>query len=618
MKGYMGKLLRVNLTTRQITEEPLNPEYARDYIGGSGLGIRMAYDEVPPDTDPLSPEAKIYFMTGPVTATSLGTSGRYQVIFKSPQTGILCDSSSSGYWGAELKSAGYDGLIIEGASDSPVYLYINDGKTEIRDASTHWGKDALSVQDDLREEVGEPKAKVTAIGQAGENGVLFSCIVNDQGRVPGRGGNGTVLGNKKLKAIVVRGTREVELADPEGYKNVAVAINKLNATHPGLTDLRKYGTPEVLDNRWPISDIPVKNWSVGSNEAICTAVGGKKQFELQPKKVVDCYRCSIGCSGQVVIEDGPYKMKGARPEFESTGALGTMCMVDDVKAVCYANELCNSYGLDTISCGATIAFAMECYEKGLLTKDDLDGIELTWGNKDALIELIHKIGKQEGAGKLLGVGTRKLAKKMGGGSIDFAVQVKGLELPMHDPRAGFAWASNYATASRGGCHLHGMTDLYEESEDPIPEWGFTGKYTRLSNEGKHEMARFAQNWAHVLDSLVMCYFATVLLKPSDFCNLLNTATGSDLKPKDLLVMGDRINALHRAYNYRCGIRREDDTLPKRVMTALAEGGAAGKIPDLEGQLEKYYQLRHWEPDGKPSKDLLVELGLKDVAKDLYS
>ncbi len=618
MKGYMGKLLRVNLGSGRIAEEPVSPEHARNYIGGSGMGIRLAYDEIPPEADPLGPENRLLFMTGPVTGTSLGTSGRYQVVFKAPLTEMLCDSSSGGHWGTALRRAGYDGLVVEGAASEPVYLYVEEGKAEIRAASQHWGKDTFAAQEDIRQEIGQRGVRVAVIGPAGEKGVLYSAILNDDARAAARGGGGAVMGAKRLKAIAVRGSAEVQLADPEGFTELARAINRRNATDPDLEALRKYGTADVLDSRWAISDIPVKNWSVGSTEAVCTAIGGRRIYELMPRRHSACHRCTIGCARWTRIEEGPYRMDAPGPEYESTAALGTLCMVLDVRAVCYANHLCNLYGLDAISTGSTLAFAMECVEKGLLASQDLDGIELRWGSAEALIRMIEKIGRGEGAGRLLGLGTRRLAQKLGGGSKEWAVQVKGLELPMHDARAGFAWASNYATASRGGCHLHGMTDLYEEGENPIPEWGFTGTYTRLSDTGKAEMTRFAQNWAHVLDSLVLCYFATVLLKPSDFCALLKAATGSALRPEDLLCIGDRINALHRAYNWRCGIRREDDTMPVRAMTPLKEGGAAGKVPDLAAQLERYYRLRRWEADGRPSRAVLLELGLEDAAADLYA
>jgi aldehyde:ferredoxin oxidoreductase len=614
----MGKLLRVNLSTRQVSEEPLDPQLARDYIGGTGLGVRLAYDEIPPEIDPLGPDAKLLIMTGPVTGTLLGTAGRYEVIYKSPLTGILCDASSGGFWASEFKQAGYDGLILEGSAAQPVYLFVHDGVTEIRDASHIWGMDTFKTQQALIEEVGDAKARVLCIGPAGERGVLFSCIMNDAGRAAGRGGNGAVMGKMNLKAIVARGTQPVELFDPEGYRKVALALNKLNAQDPGIADLRVLGTAEVMDNSWPVGDVPVKNWSVGSYEELCVSLGGKKMKATMLVPHVGCHYCSIGCSRWVKIEQGPYQMDAPGPEYETLGALGSMCLIDDLEAVAYANHLCNVYGMDTITCGSTIAFAMECYEKGLLTREDTQGIELIWGNQEAMVKVVEQIACAEGIGKLLGQGSRKVAQQLGHGSLDFAVQVKGLELPMHDPRAFFSWASNYATGPRGGCHLHGMSAVYENKQDPIPEWGLTGYYPRHNNEGKAKISRLAQNWSHILDSMVICYFATFTVQPSDFAALINTATGFELTSDDLLVIGDRINALYRAYNYRCGIRREDDRLPARVMTPLAEGGAAGVVPDLEAQLAEYYQVRRWEPDGKPSYASLVELGLGDVAHDLYA
>ena len=617
MKGYMGKLLRIDLSRQSATEEPLDPALVRDYIGGAGIGVRLAYDEIPPEIDPLGPQAKLIIMTGPVTGTALGSAGRYEVIFKSPLTGILCDSSSGGHWGAELKQTGYDGLILQGGADRPVYLYIRDGAAEIRDAAHLWGQDVPATQAALKAEVGDDKACVMCIGPAGENGVLLSCMMNDAGRAPGRGGNGAIMGRMKLKAIVVRGTQPVELADPKGFKAKALGVNRQNATDPSVEGLRVLGTAEVMDVSWPVGDIPLKNWSLGSEEELCVNLGGRKMKDTILVPHVACRYCSMGCSRWVVIPDGRYAMDAPGPEYETLGALGSMCLVDDLHAVAYAAHLCNVYGMDTISCGSTIAFAMECYEKGLLTREDTGGIELTWGNKDAVIEIVRQIAFGEGVGALLGQGSRKVAQKLGGGAIDFAVQVKGLELPMHDPRAFFSWASNYATGPRGGCHLHGMSGIYENKQDPIPEWGLTGYYPRHSDEGKANITRMAQNWAHIIDSMVICYFYGLTQQPSDLAELLNTATGMQLTPDDLLVIGERINALYRAYNYRAGVRREDDRLPARSLTPVTEGGAAGKVPDLEYQLNEYYEIRRWEPDGKPSRAALVDLGLADVARDLY-
>jgi aldehyde:ferredoxin oxidoreductase len=617
MKGYTGKLLRVDLSQPKITEELIDPQLLRDYIGGAGLGTRLMYDEVPPETDPLSPEAKIIFTTGPVTATALGTAGRFEVSFKSPLTGILCDSSSGGHWGAEFKQSGYDVLILEGKSPDPVYLYIHDGESELRPAAHLTGKDAFDTIQLLQAEVSDSKARVLCVGPAAENGVLYSAMINDAGRAPGRGGTGVVMAVKNLKAIVVRGTQKVELADPKGYKSFALGINKLNATDNGIKDLRVFGTPEVMDNSWPVSDIPVKNWSVGSYEEICTSLGGKKMRDTILVEHVACHFCSIGCSRWVQIKEGDFQMDAPGPEYETLGALGSMCMVDDLEAVSYAAHLCNIYGMDTISCGSSIAFAMEAYEKGFITSADTGGIELKWGDKYALVKCVELIGRGEGFGKFLGLGTRKMAEAIGQSSIDFAVQVKGLELPMHDPRAFFSWASNYATSPRGGCHLHGMSAIYENKQDPIPEWGLSGYYPRHSNEGKAKIARLAQNWSHILDAMVLCYFASFTLKPSDLACLINLSTGMELTPQDLLVISDRINAVYRAYNYRCGIRRADDTLSKRSLTALENGGAAHQVPDLEFQLNEYYAQRGWEEDGKPSYETLIALDLADVARDLY-
>lgn len=617
MKGYTGKLLRINLSSMTVSEEDLNPSYLRDYIGGSGLGIRLMYDEVPPDTDPLGDEAKIFITTGPVTATSLGTAGRFQVVFKSPLTGILCDSSSGGHWGSEFKQTGYDVLVIEGKAPEPVYIYIKNGNTEIRPASHLTGKDTYETQSLLQTEVSDDKARVLCIGPAGETGALFAAMINDAGRAPARGGPGAVMGSKNLKAIVVRGTQKVDLANPDGFKRYALEINKRNGRGDETKMLRIFGTPEVMDNNWQVGDIPVKNWSVGSYEKLCVSLGGQKMYDTILVSHNACHLCPIGCSRWVKIETQAYKMDGPGPEYESIGALGSMTLVDDLEAVSYANHLCNVYGLDTITCGSSIAFAMECYEKGLITKEDTGGLDLTWGNAQALIELVEMVGKGEGFGKFVGQGTRLMANQLGNGSIDFAVQVKGLELPMHDARAFFSWASNYATSPRGGCHLHGMSAIYENKQDPIPEWGLTGYYPRHSNEGKASITRFAQNWSHILSSMVLCYFATFSQQPSDLASLINYATGWSLGPKDLLVIADRINALHRAYNYRCGIRRADDTLSKRSLTSLETGGAAGVVPDLEFQLNEYYQIRGWEDDGKPSRQVLLDLGLADVARDLY-
>ncbi len=617
MDGYMGKILRVNLTERKAAEEDLDPKLARDYIGGTGLGNRIIYKEVPPDTDPLSPESKIVFATGPVTGTNFPSGGRYQVCFKSPLTGILCDSSSGGYWGADLKRAGYDALIIEGKSSAPVYLWIHNGKVEFRSANHLWGMDALVVQERIQREIGDERIRVAGIGPAGEKKVLLSCIINDEGRAPGRGGNGAILGAKRLKAIAVRGNLNIPLHDPNTYNALCKRIAKDNATSPAVANMREYGTAQVLDNFWSMGDVPVKNWQVGLWEEGCKNLGGKKMKETILVPHTACYRCTLGCSRWVKIEEGPYKMEGPGPEYETLAALGTMCLIDNLNAVSYANDLCNRYGLDTISAGVAVAFAIEAYEKGYIKKEDTGGVEPKWGDERAMIALVHQIGRREKLGELLGQGVRKAAQILGGDAWKFAVHVKGMESPMHDPRTFYSMGLTYAVGPRGACHLHGHSAMYEGTAGPLPEWGLKGTYPLFESAGKGQIVKIAQDHTAVVNSMVSCYFITFILKPSDLAAVLTAATGTKYTVQNLLKTGERIMALHRAYNNLCGITRKDDVLAPRQLEATKEGGNAGKVPDMEIMLKEFYKASGWTAAGKPSRKTLESLGLKDVARDLY-
>ncbi|HSR12922.1 MAG TPA: aldehyde ferredoxin oxidoreductase family protein [Thermodesulfobacteriota bacterium] len=617
MDGYAGKILRVDLTNRKITEEPLNPKMARDYIGGTGLGNRIIYDEVPPSTDPLSPESKIVFATGPVTGTNYPSGARYQICFKSPLTGILCDASSGGYWGADLKRSGYDALIIEGASEEPVYIWIRNQKAEIRPATHLWGQDALKVQESIQREIGDERIRVACIGPAGEKRVLLSCIINDEGRAPGRGGNGAILGSKNLKAIAVRGNGNFPIHDLEKYNSLCKKIAKDNGTSPAVAAMREYGTAQVLDNLWAMGDIPVKNWQLGIWEEGCKNLGGKKMKDTILVPHTACYRCTIGCSRWVKIEEGPYKMDGPGPEYETLAAMGTMCLIDNLNAVSFANDLCNRYGIDTISTGVAVAFAMEAYEKGLIKKEDTGGIDLKWGDDQAMIAMVHQIGKREKLGAVLGQGVKRAAEKLGGDSWKYAVHVKGMESPMHDPRTFYSMGLTYAVGPRGACHLHGHSPLYEGVQDPVPEWGLKGTYPNFVSEGKGNLVKVCQDYTAVVNSMVSCYFLTFILKPSDLAEVLTSATGTKYTAKSLLKVGERIMALHRAYNNLCGITRKDDVLAPRQLEATKEGGNAGKVPDMEVMLKEFYKASGWTPSGKPSRKTLESLGLSDVARDLY-
>ncbi len=622
MNGYMGKILRVNLTSGQIQTEPLDPQLARDYIGGTGLGVRLAYDEIPPECDPLGPENKVMILTGPLTATRFPTSGRYQVVYKSPLTGILCDSSSGGHWAADFKKAGFDALIIEGASDKPVYLFLKDGQAELRDAAHLWGKDCFETQTLIQNELGDSKIRVACIGPAGERGSLHACLINDDGRAPGRGGNGAVLGAKKLKAIAVRGTLEFPLADPDKLAAEAKKMRVKNGEWPineGWATLPELGTAMVLDGTWDSGDIPVKNWQVGEWKEGCLALGGQRMADTILTRRPGCYRCPIACARWVKVQSGPYAFEGPGPEYETLGAFGTMTLCDNLEAVAYAGHLCNLYGVDTISTGTTIAWAIECYEKGLLTKEDTDGIELKWGDADALVKATEKVVKGEGKlGELLSQGMRRAAVKVGGGAIDFACQVKGLEAPMHDPRAYPSLAATYAAGPRGACHLHGASMLLE-FPDSLPEWGLREMDPDDKVKHRGKIAKVALDLAEVINSEVVCCFAPAyfIMTPDDHAMFLNAATGFGYTGDELHTIGDRIATLHRAYNNRCGIGRADDRLAPRHLLKTKEGGAKGFAPDVDAILDEFYAESGWDADGKPTPETLKRLGLEFAVADLH-
>ena len=621
MDGYMGRVLRVNLTEGSTRVEDLDPKLARDYIGGTGLGVRMAYDEIPPDCDPLGPDNKVFILTGPLTATRFPTAGRYQVVHKSPLTGILCDSSSGGHWGAYLKKAGFDVLAIEGASPKPVYLWIDDGKVELRDASHLCGCDCFETQERIQEELGGGKIYVACIGPAGEAMSPMACLINDDGRAPGRGGNGAVLGSKKLKAIAVRGTLDFAVADADKLGEMSRQMRPKGGwpVSEGWVGLTEFGTAMVLDGTWDTGDIPVKNWQLGEWKDGCLALGGQRMKDTILTKRPACYRCPIACARWVHVKEGPYAFEGPGPEYETLGSFGTMTLVDNLDAVAYAGHLCNRYGLDTISTGATIAWAMECFEKGLLTKEDTDGIELVWGNAAALVKATDMIGRCEGRlGKLLSQGMREAALELGGNSIDFACQVKGMESAMHDPRAYPSLAATYGAGPRGACHLHGSSMLFE-FPDSLPQWGLKEFDPDDRVKGRGRIAEVSATLADVINSMVICCFTPCYfpMTPDDLATALNAATGAGYTGDELQIVGKRILALHRAYNNRCGITRADDKLSPRQLQKTKEGGNKGFSPDVDAILDEYYAESGWDAEGKPTAETLKALDLEFAIPDLH-
>jgi len=609
--GYMGRVLRVDLARKKIKEITFNEETCRKFIGGSGLGAKILYDETNSETDPFSPENPLIFMTGPTANTLVPTSGRHAVVARSPLTGVFGESDAGGTWGARVKQAGLDGIIITGKAEKPTYLWIQDGKVEFRDASHLWGKDTYEIDPILKEET-HKNATVAAIGPAGEKLVLLAGIVHDgkDARIAGRCGLGAVMGSKNLKAIVVQGSNKTSVAHPE---DLAASVKELMPTIlESSKNFGKLGTSGGVPTHETMGNFPLQNWRLGRWEEGAKKISGAAMAESILVKKYACRQCPIACGREVKVEQGPYAgVDGAGPEYETMGTLGGMCLVDNLQAVAMANELCNRYGLDTISTGATIAFAMECYENGLLSKKDTDGIELTWGNHQALVEMVKKMGKREGIGELLGKGVRKAAQEIGGIAPEFAMHVKGLELPAHDPRAYFGAALAFATSARGACHLSAWTMGFERGL-AMPEVGADGRISRWEVDGKAKFVADCQFMMGMYDSMKLCKFiAFGGIKVSHGLKWFNQVTGWDMDLPEFFKTGERLFNLKRMINVRWGVTRKDDTLPPRSLTHKRVGPGLTEVhlPPLGKLLSDYYEYCGWNEWGIPQPEKLKELGL---------
>ncbi|MGB9812161.1 MAG: aldehyde ferredoxin oxidoreductase family protein [Thermovenabulum sp.] len=607
MFGYYGKIINVNLSIKKIEIQDFPEELQKKYIGGSGVGARILYDETGPDTDPLSGDNPLILMTGPFVGTRIPTSGRHQIITKSPLTGIYGEGDVGGSFGATLKTCGYDGIVIKGCSEKPVYILITQGEIHIKDAGEIWGKDTYETEKYFKSKYGKNVA-VGCIGLAGENLVPIANIIFDgkHARAGGRGGLGAVMGSKKLKAIaIIKGNSTVDVYDSKGLldsikRNSRIIIEKTKS-------LAQFGTAGGVVGSEMIGDLPLKNWAEGSWPEGAQKISGQRMAETILTGRYFCKGCIIGCGREVAVKEGKYAgVEGAGPEYETLGMLGGCCLIDDLDAIAYANELCNRYGLDTISTGGVIAFAMEAAEKGIIKEEE---IPIKWGNPGTLISLIHKIAKKEGIGEILGKGVKEAAKIFGKGAEEFAIHSKGLEFPAHDPRAYNSLALGYATSNRGACHLQGATYFFEKSVI-APELGFAEVQDRLDKERKAELNVKAQNLMSLLDSLKLCKFILYGgMTPNVIVEWLNLVTGWDITLDEFMKIGERIFNLKRLYNTRLGIRREHDTIPKRILTLKRGGGTKDNLPNLEEMLEEYYKIRGWNEQGIPTEEKLKELGL---------
>lgn len=613
MAGFMGKVLRVNLTKGAISEEDLPREAARAFLGGNGLATKYLFDELSPGVDPLGPENKLIYMTGPLTGTISPSSGRFSAVAKSPLTGLWGSSNSGGRFGLDLKRSGYDGVIIEGEAPAPVVLVIRDGEFRLAPAESLWGLGVAETTRILKESFGA-NLNVSCIGLAGENRVKFAAIMNDVHRALGRCGLGAVMGAKKLKAVVAGGRRSIKVADEDLFKEAAkAASNFVNESMLKMT-LEVYGTDMVLDLVNIKGGLPTRNWQTGS----CTYADEINGPAINEKVLIGrkaCFACPIACGRLSEVKTGKYQCKGEGPEYESVGAFGPMCDVRDLEAVTYAHILCNEYGLDTVSTGSTIAFAMECFDKGLLPGKDWDGPELKFGNADAMIDMIHHIARREGLGDLLAEGTRGAAQRIGGGSEQFAMQVKGLELPAYDCRATKITALGFVTSNRGGDHItayvQGPTFLdipfliVEDSaiKDPLVE-----------NPEEARVVKDLEDALTVFDAVGACKFMGMALMAEDVVPVIAGVTGWDFSVEEFRIAGERIFNLARLFNIREGAARRHDMLPGRLVNEpLPDGPAAGLVVDLAPLLDAYYNFRGWDREGRPTLEKLKELGLADLA-----
>ena len=619
MFGLMGKLLRVNLTEGSILQEEIPEEKAKKFLGGRGLGTKYLFDELTPGIDPLGPENKLIFMTGLLTGTPSPSASRYSVVTKSPLTNIWAQSSSGGRWGVDLKHSGFDGIVFEGISERPVYLTIDDEKAELRDATDLWGKNVSETTQLLKERLGDT-FNVASIGTAGENLVKYAAIMNDLHRAAGRCGVGAVMGSKRLKAIAVRGTKKIKIAHEKAFQEVANKQFELLGESMLGAGLQAYGTTLVLDMVNVCGGLPTRNWQTG----VCSfaeEINGEALSEKVLVSPVGCFACPIKCGRNSEIRKGPYAgQTGEGPEYETVGTLGAMCNISDLEAITMAHYLCNDYGLDTISCGSTIAFTMECFEKGILAKENPEGLKIAFGDPEVMIALVHKIAKREGIGDLLAEGTRHMAQRLGHGSERFAMNVKGLELPAYDSRGAKITGLAFATANRGGDHITAYIQaptylaapflVIEESEiqDPLQE-----------NPEEAKVVKDLEDALTVFDAAGCCKFMGMALDAQEWSDIITTLTGWEFGVEEFRKTGERIYNLERAFNVREGLTRADDTLPKRLLEEpLPEGPAEGHVNNLEILLNPYYEFRRWDKTtGKPTPEKLRELGLEQVISQIY-
>ena len=605
MKGVRGRLLHIDLSSGKTKEHVIPNDILEGYLGGRGLGARLLFDMLPAATEPLSPENVLFFLTGPLTGTKVPGSSKFVVITKSPLTQAWCDSYSSGRLPIELKKLGYDGMIVRGKSNHPCYLRIDDDGVRIKGADAIWGKDSFETDRILKDSEGDPFAGITSIGPAGERLCRFACINSELYRQAGRGGVGAVMGSKNLKAIVIKGRGRVHQHD----RKKLVALNQQNYQRSRKSEVAKarmrYGTPLTLNITHAGGILPTKNFQFGTWEKALEKIDAEGVYKSRISRKA-CISCFTPCSLVTRASNGKYEGTTVEgPEYETLSMFGSNLLIDALPEIIQANVLCDSLGLDTISAGNVIGFAMECFERGLISTTETEGLEIRFGDGEASLAAIEMMAKRRGFGAILAEGIRKMAAHIGKGSDQFAMHVKGMEFPGYDPRGAFGSALSYAVSPRGACHRRAWPPAKE----------ILGEYPPYTVEGKAEMVKGLYDENCILHSLLVCDFHSkfIPLSLEDYAEYFQAVTGEDISREDFLSIAERIETLIRMFNVREGLTRKEDTLPHRTLNEpLPDGPAKGQCieeENLNRMIDEYYASRGWDSSGIPTKETLKKLRL---------
>ncbi len=617
--GYWQKILRIDLTAGKSRVEQISEEVLKKYIGGAGLGAYILNKEQPAKNEPYSPQNLLIFATGAFQGHTVPGGAKFSIISISPVTGTFADTAGGADFGPELKKCGYDALVISGKAKKPVYLFVNNDNVQIRDASSLWGKDTYQTVDEIHGQIDDRKVSVAAIGPAGERKVAIACVAMDKHSFAGRCGLGAIMGSKNLKAVAVRGTQEVPVSDPVKTKEL---IKKFQLEiHKAVKDnkFREHGTPMLCETAEGLGDMPIKYWDGDTWPEGAKKLGAPNYTNVLGAKPWPCAHCPVGCHRKIKITEPPeYAYEGVGPEYETMGLMGSNLLIDDPKVVAIGNDIANRLGVDTISGGAMVGFAMDCFEKGLITTKDTGGMILKFGDAKAFLTLIEQIGKREGFGAVFADGTLKAAEKFGPEAVERVVHNKGLDYPAHDARSCISLALTYATGTRGACHFRGPSEDIEMGGFFMPEIGIKqGMVKFFEPQNQSLVAIKCQDLGGVVNALVLCLFMVDGggWSLTSLAEMFNAITGWGYTVDDLMLAGERIFNLQRILNVRDGYDAKTDVLPKKMYNSAKQGFRAGKVIPFKEMMADYYKIRGWDSNGSPGIETLKRLGLSLMNED---